>query len=51
MTGTGACCFVSFDNEQEAQFALSQLPSCWQGFVAKSATISPAHLELAGKLN
>jgi 4-diphosphocytidyl-2-C-methyl-D-erythritol kinase len=51
MTGTGACCFVSFNNEQDAQFALSQLPSCWQGFVAKSTTISPAHLELAGKLN
>jgi 4-diphosphocytidyl-2-C-methyl-D-erythritol kinase len=51
MTGTGACCFVSFDTEQLALGALTSLPDTWQGFVAKSANISPAHLELRAKLN
>lgn len=46
MTGTGACCFAEFANEQLAQQALEQLPSHWQGFVANSVNLSPAHSAL-----
>jgi len=46
MTGTGACVFTSFENEAEAEKALSDLPNSWQGFVAKGMNISPLHLEL-----
>ena len=51
MTGTGACCFVSFETQHAALDALKSLPETWQGFVAKSASISPAHSELRTKLN
>ena len=51
MTGTGACCFVSFETQHAALDALKSLPETWQGFVARSANISPAHLELRAKLN
>jgi 4-diphosphocytidyl-2-C-methyl-D-erythritol kinase len=51
MTGTGACCFVSFETQQAAQAALTLLPDSWQGFVARSTNISPAHSELRTKLN
>ncbi len=51
MTGTGACCFVSFTCEQDAHNALAELPHDWHCFVAKSANISPAHSELSAKLN
>ncbi|MFY8272788.1 4-(cytidine 5'-diphospho)-2-C-methyl-D-erythritol kinase [Pseudoalteromonas sp. SSDWG2] len=46
MTGTGACCFAAFDNEQAAQDVLEKLPSKWQGFVAKSLNKSPTHTGL-----
>ncbi|ATC94109.1 4-diphosphocytidyl-2-C-methyl-D-erythritol kinase [Pseudoalteromonas tunicata] len=51
MTGTGACCFASFAEEADANKALNALPAHWQGFVAQSVNISPAHLELNAKLN
>lgn len=51
MTGTGACCFVSFETQHAAQAALNMLPDTWQGFVARSTNISPAHSELRTKLN
>ncbi|MDE3270543.1 4-(cytidine 5'-diphospho)-2-C-methyl-D-erythritol kinase [Pseudoalteromonas sp. G4] len=51
MTGTGACCFVSFETQHAAQAALNMLPDSWQGFVARSTNISPAHSELRTKLN
>ena len=35
MTGTGASVFASFAAETTAHAALSQLPACWQGFVAR----------------
>ncbi len=46
MTGTGACCFVELDCATSAQRVLDSLPSCWQGFVAPSTNISPAHTQL-----
>lgn len=47
MTGTGSCCFVEFATQVQAQNVLADLPPTWQGFVASSANISPAHTELA----
>ena len=35
MTGTGASVFASFEAENTANAALSQLPEHWQGFVAR----------------
>ena len=46
MTGTGACCFAEFSTEAQAQQVLAQLPEKWTGFVASSATLSPAHTAL-----
>ena len=46
MTGTGSCCFVEFASQVQAQDVLENLPHTWQGFVASSATVSPAHTEL-----
>ncbi len=41
MTGTGACVFAEFDEEQEARKVLAQVPNWLQGFVARGATLSP----------
>ncbi|MEQ6342828.1 MAG: 4-(cytidine 5'-diphospho)-2-C-methyl-D-erythritol kinase [Gammaproteobacteria bacterium] len=41
MTGTGACVFVSFKDEDAARRALERLPPAWQGFVAKGMNQSP----------
>ncbi|WP_338364790.1 4-(cytidine 5'-diphospho)-2-C-methyl-D-erythritol kinase [uncultured Pseudoalteromonas sp.] len=46
MTGTGSCCFVEFASQVQAQDVLDNLPHNWQGFVASSANVSPAHTEL-----
>jgi len=46
MTGTGSCCFVEFASQVHAQDVLDNLPHTWQGFVASSANVSPAHTEL-----
>lgn len=35
MTGTGASVFADFPEEEPAKAALSALPDCWRGFVAK----------------
>ncbi|ALQ08703.1 MULTISPECIES: 4-(cytidine 5'-diphospho)-2-C-methyl-D-erythritol kinase [Pseudoalteromonas] len=47
MTGTGSCCFVEFASQVQAQDVLANLPHTWQGFIASSVNISPAHTELA----
>ncbi|ASM50543.1 4-diphosphocytidyl-2-C-methyl-D-erythritol kinase [Pseudoalteromonas espejiana DSM 9414] len=47
MTGTGSCCFVEFASQVQAQDVLDKLPHTWQGFVASSTNVSPAHTELA----
>lgn len=41
MTGTGACVFGKFTQQQQALAALAKLPSDMQGFVAKGMNISP----------
>ncbi|MGB0895163.1 MAG: 4-(cytidine 5'-diphospho)-2-C-methyl-D-erythritol kinase [Parashewanella sp.] len=47
MTGTGACVFAEFDDEQLAINALKQLPSHLNGFVAKGCNQSPLQAVLA----
>ncbi|WP_020408984.1 4-(cytidine 5'-diphospho)-2-C-methyl-D-erythritol kinase [Hahella ganghwensis] len=42
LTGTGACIFASFSDKQRADNVLSQLPTNYQGFVAKGINKSPA---------
>jgi len=46
MTGTGACAFADFDNQEKAQRVIDSLPSNWQGFVAKGCNKSPLYNEL-----
>lgn len=41
MTGTGACVFAEFDEQQQAQQVIQNLPSNWLGFVAKGMNRSP----------
>ncbi len=41
MTGTGACVFVDFESQQQAQKVLEILPENWQGFIAKGCNESP----------
>ncbi|BDM65633.1 4-diphosphocytidyl-2-C-methyl-D-erythritol kinase [Shewanella sp. NFH-SH190041] len=46
MTGTGACVFGEFKEQQQALAALSNLPADMDGFVAKGMNISPLELRL-----
>lgn len=46
LTGTGACLFIEFENELDAQNVFQQIPSDWNGFVAKGVNKSPAHTKL-----
>ena len=41
LTGTGSCLFASFDEKEQAQQVLNDLPKQWQGFVAKGVNKSP----------
>jgi len=43
MTGTGACVFAGFDNQDKALQVLGSLPDDWQGFVAKGCNKSPLY--------
>ncbi len=43
MTGTGACVFAGFDNQDKALQVLGRLPDNWQGFVAKGCNKSPLY--------
>lgn len=47
MTGTGACVFVAFDTQVQAQEVLGKLPDQWFGFVAKGMNASPLRRFLA----
>ena len=42
LTGTGACIFAAFGSRSEATAVLQQVPSHWQGFVARGVNRSPA---------
>lgn len=46
MTGTGACCYISFGSEAEASRVSDQLPADYKTFVAKGVNLSPTHKEL-----
>lgn len=50
MTGTGACVFAGFETQRQAQQVVENLPSNWQGFVAKGCNRSPL-TALASSLN
>lgn len=41
LTGTGACVFAAFDNQEQAEKALSELSKKWDGFVAKGMNQTP----------
>ena len=41
MTGSGACVFCAFDNEEQARRALSELPADMRGFVARGLERHP----------
>lgn len=43
MTGTGACVFAGFDNQNEAQRVIDSMPGDWQGFIAKGCNKSPLY--------
>ncbi len=43
MTGTGACVFASFKSKDEAEKVMGNLPTIWQGFVAKGCNVSPLY--------
>src|SRR5690554_8142540 len=43
MTGTGACCYISFSSEAEASRVSDQLPAEYETFVAKGINLSPTH--------
>ena len=45
MTGTGACVFATFSNQQEARNVLAKLPADWTGFVAKGMAESPLQVK------
>ena len=43
MTGTGACVFARFDNREQCEQVLADLPKHWFGFAAKGVNISPLY--------
>ncbi|MBC7944996.1 MAG: 4-(cytidine 5'-diphospho)-2-C-methyl-D-erythritol kinase, partial [Burkholderiales bacterium] len=43
MTGSGACVFAAFSNEQEARQVLAKLPAAMQGFAARGLDRHPLH--------
>jgi 4-diphosphocytidyl-2-C-methyl-D-erythritol kinase len=46
MTGSGASVFASFPDKLAAQAVLDQLPSIYNGFIAKGVNRSPLHVSL-----
>ena len=43
MTGSGACIFAVFDDEQSAQSVQQRLPAAWQGWVCAGLDQHPLH--------
>jgi 4-diphosphocytidyl-2-C-methyl-D-erythritol kinase len=46
LTGTGACVFAEFSDEESAKQILKKLPSKWTGFVARGCNYSPLQKRL-----
>lgn len=51
MTGSGACIFAAFADEQQASKVLGELPGTWQGFVARGCNISPLMTAISSQSN
>lgn len=49
LTGTGACLFAPFSDEQKAIAVKEQLPNHWQGYVVKGMNQSPLLKRLAAE--
>ncbi len=49
LTGTGACLFAPFSDEQDAIAVKEQLPDVWQGYVVKGINRSPLLERLAAE--
>ncbi|HCL7156454.1 TPA: 4-(cytidine 5'-diphospho)-2-C-methyl-D-erythritol kinase, partial [Escherichia coli] len=47
LTGTGACVFAEFNDEESAQLAFQTIPKNYFGFVAQGLNKSPLHNMLA----
>ena len=47
LTGTGACSFVAFNNQADANSAMANMPSAMKGFIARGIDASPVHAELS----
>ena len=43
LTGTGACVFASFANQEKAQAVLNNTPTEWECFIASGINYSPLH--------
>lgn len=43
LTGTGACIFARFDRQEDAKQVVEQLPTEWQGFLARGVNHSPLY--------
>lgn len=43
LTGTGACLFIAFDNQQDAERVKRLIPSKWQAWVCRGCNQSPTH--------
>ncbi|WP_082825515.1 4-(cytidine 5'-diphospho)-2-C-methyl-D-erythritol kinase [Marinomonas sp. TW1] len=43
LTGTGACLFIAFDNQQDAERVKRLVPSKWQAWVCLGCNQSPTH--------
>lgn len=50
LTGTGACVYAEFDDQQSAQIAFSEKPQQFLGFIAKGLNKSPLHQQLENRL-
>ncbi len=46
MTGTGACLFAEFEDEESARNVLANMPNWLQGFVGRGVTLSPLQMIL-----
>lgn len=47
LTGTGACVFAAFEEEDAARAVLARVPSQWRGLVARGRNVSPLYAALS----
>ena len=51
LTGTGACVFVQFDNQQKARSAYNELVSANEVYIAEGLALSPLHKQMSEVFN